>query len=148
MKNNKNKGNYNKNIKINNNNNNIIIIKNYSSIYDFYNTGDYILIPFNLDTFSLLDFKDIITKDKLFTRDNNNNILIKPYVISVFDCTRFRMGHIDCSINLISEKHESEYNYFLVGIWLQIIGLCTEWSDKFSHVLPNSDNFYIHIYKI
>lgn len=107
------------------------------------NNNNMDLIPFDLKSFSLPDWKSILSK---YT---SSDTLISLYLLHIFDCNGANIGHIEFLFPFKTNSPEEhlEFEIYVNHFYNQIIEGCTWWSNEFPDLLPDSDLFFMHINK-
>ena len=95
-------------------------------------------IRLDIKNFSL-EFKYILFKcSRINNKSYKSVIFDRQYAIRIFDCNCIDIGHEGFS--LIYHSLDSEYK---IGLYNQIIEICTKWSDKLDNQLLYSNIFFL-----
>lgn len=105
------------------------------------------LIPFNLKSFSLSDFKSIMQKYSYFNSNRRSDTLIRPYFLHIFDSNKDYIGYLEFKLAFNTPSAEDDPEYEL-GIHLLkhfMMKTCNIRSKKLAFLLPNPYIFYMYI---
>jgi hypothetical protein len=71
------------------------------------------LLPFNLKSFSLKDFKAIMQKYSYFNSNTSSDKLITPYFLHIFDSNKDYIGYLEFKLAFVTPSAEDDPKYEL-----------------------------------
>lgn len=101
------------------------------------------IVPFNLKSFSLSQFKLILKHHCDFSSN-------RPYLLHlyIYDCNKNSLDwsrEIELYFNTPLDVDQLDFDLSARFVRDDIINVCTTWANKFAHLLLNPDLYYLEI---